>query len=407
MAVDFGSMNVGALRAFVRDHGIRRGTEVVLATRETLLKWIDESGAAAGAASASAGAGAGASVPSTSGAAVAENLNAASVAAAVRPSVLPGVGAGAGDLTAAAGALAAAVAAMVKPSAPGVDREAVEEIARAVAAEVLADARRVVHEVRGPSGVHEVNGKVNNAFSDVLDLTAAGLPVLMVGPAGTGKTHLAGQVAESLGLPFGFCSLSAGVTESKIIGSLLPTDGGRVEFVPGQFAKIYENGGVFLFDEIDNADPNVLVFLNSALANGELSIPGAGGRVLKKHKDCHILAAANTFGTGPNAQYTGRNRLDASTLDRFAVSTVKVGYDVEVEREIVRAFVGDEKAEKVLSACLDIRAAINTHGLKRIMSTRTISTVARMVAAGWSVEKCLDRYFVSWSDSDLIKVGRK
>lgn len=37
--------------------------------------------------------------------------------------------------------------------------------------------------------------------------------------------------------------------------------------------EFYEEGGVFLLDEVDAADANVLLVINQALANGHLPVP--------------------------------------------------------------------------------------------------------------------------------------
>jgi cobaltochelatase CobS len=98
---------------------------------------------------------------------------------------------------------------------------------------------------------------------------------------------------------------------------------------------VYENGGVFLLDEIDAADANAMVAINAALANRVMANPN--GKVHVRHDKCFILAAANTWGRGGDHQYVGRNQLDAATLDRFVLSTIGVEYDLELEVTLVRA----------------------------------------------------------------------
>ncbi|NBT36412.1 MAG: hypothetical protein EBT03_12915, partial [Betaproteobacteria bacterium] len=39
------------------------------------------------------------------------------------------------------------------------------------------------------------------------------------------------------------------------------------------------------------------------------------------------ISAANTMGLGANGRYTGRNRLDAATLDRWAMGRIRVHFD--------------------------------------------------------------------------------
>lgn len=64
--------------------------------------------------------------------------------------------------------------------------------------------------------------------------------MLLIGPAGCGKTTLAQQIADGLGLRFGMISLAAGISESALVG--------RFVYVPASFVDFYENGGLFLLD---------------------------------------------------------------------------------------------------------------------------------------------------------------
>jgi cobaltochelatase CobS len=155
-------------------------------------------------------------------------------------------------------------------------------------------------------------------FPLVLNCVASRVNIMLVGPAGSGKTTLCFNIAKELGLDFDL--IPVGPMTSK--GDLLGMRNANGEYVETGFVKIYRNGGVFLIDEIDAGHAGVLTILNAALANGHLSTPGG---LVKKHKDCIIIAGANTFGTGANRQYVGRNQLDAATLDRFAF--IEVPYD--------------------------------------------------------------------------------
>ena len=147
----------------------------------------------------------------------------------------------------------------------------------------------------------------------------------LYGPAGTGKTQLAETASEAINLPFYPLSVCGQTTKSDLLGYTTAT-GSYIETV---FRKAYENGGVFLLDEIDNGNPNVTAVLNSALANGVCTFPD---KVVKRHPDFVCIACANTFGTGASAEYIGRNPIDAATLDRF--KQIFVDYDEELETEL-------------------------------------------------------------------------
>ena len=107
-------------------------------------------------------------------------------------------------------------------------------------------------------------------------------------------------------------------------------------FGESRFLQIWRDGGVFLMDEMDAADPNMLLVVNNALANDRLDNP-VNGEDYVKHPDAILVAACNTLGTGADAQYTGRNQLDFSTLDRWRMGRVFVGYSESIEESVMFA----------------------------------------------------------------------
>lgn len=172
----------------------------------------------------------------------------------------------------------------------------------------------------------KLTGRVFPQLPRLIKLAKLGLYSLLVGPAGCGKTTAAGQLAQSLGLQFGSVCLTAGASETWLFGRQTPTG-----FIEGAFAKIYREGGVFLADEMDAADANLLLSINTALSHNSIINP-MNGEVLTKHKDFVFIAAANTNGKGASHVYTGRSRLDAATLDRMVI--IDVDYDTKLEREL-------------------------------------------------------------------------
>lgn len=235
-------------------------------------------------------------------------------------------------------------------------------------------------------------------FKRVLQLAAAGKNVLLVGPAGCGKTHLAEQVAEALGRRFGAISCTAGASESQLTGWLLPTgEGGRFEYNPSVFVDLYENGGVFLLDEIDAADPNMLLVINQALANGHFFLPQRRENPeVKRHKDFVCIAAANTYGHGGDMVYAGRERLDGATLDRFRIGITPLDYDASLEEQLVDS--------RLLSWGRAARARIAELRLRRVLSTRFLIDATDMLRAGWSHREVVDSFFSDWSAEERSKV---
>jgi MoxR-like ATPase len=191
------------------------------------------------------------------------------------------------------------------------------------------------------------------------------------------------------------------MSEGQLLSRLIPTgEGGMFEYLISEFVRLYENGGDFLFDEIDAADSNTLLVLNAALANGHLAVSNRPGNpVAKKHPDFVCIAAANTYGTGADRQYVGRNQRDESTLDRFRIGQIEMDYDPDVEKVLCP----DDELRNLLQG---IRQMARAAKIRRIVSTRFLRDGNTMKRAGMSNEQIVSRLVVGWTRDELAKVGR-
>ena len=172
--------------------------------------------------------------------------------------------------------------------------------------------KQQVLKVVTDNGDNLVKGVKHMQLPSLINMVGAGLNVMLTGSAGSGKTYASAQVAEALGVKFYALSVGAQTSKSDIVGFI--DAGGTYRTTP--FRQAYEKGGVFVMDEIDAGNSNVLIQINSALSNGICSFPD---KQVKAHKDFHFIATANTYGKGESMKYVGRNRLDAATLDRFTI----------------------------------------------------------------------------------------
>lgn len=278
------------------------------------------------------------------------------------------------------------------------------EIASRVAAEAVAAAKnglvKIDYTVNDKPFAH-VEGTHHKAMDAVLLRVRAGLKnILLVGPAGCGKTQLAQDIAKAVGREFACVSCTAGMSESALTGRNIPNlQTGKTEFQGTDFVRLYENGGVFLLDEFDAGDPNVMLVINSALANGHMSVPNrADNQTAKRHPDFVLIAAANTWGNGASRMYVGRNQLDASTMSRFAGAVIEVDYDRELEAQLVTD-------NKLRAAVWHMRDKVNELKLRQVMGTRELISAARLLAAGMAHSDIYRALTVSWTPDERSKVG--
>lgn len=191
---------------------------------------------------------------------------------------------------------------------------------------------RSIMAERGIEEIERTNGrkeKPHKLFGYALILAENRQPIMLVGPAGTGKSHLAAQLADFLKLSYGETPMSPGATRGDLLGR--HTIGG---FISAEFVELYGGGGVFNFEEIDASDASMLIVLNNALATDRL-YNSASGEMVERHADFIAVSTANTFGLGANREYTARERLDAATIDRWRMGRIFVTLDESVEESIL------------------------------------------------------------------------
>lgn len=235
---------------------------------------------------------------------------------------------------------------------------------RRVIDDALADQVKRI-EVKLPGAeAHEVKGLAHERFELLLKMAATRTNVLVTGPTGSGKTHGAENVAKALNLPFYYNG--AIDSEYKLKGFI---DAGGKVICPA-FRKAWENGGVYLFDEVDASLPSAVLSFNGALSNHICDFPD---KMVERHKDCIIIATANTWLGGSTFDYVGRMKQDAAFADRFAM--LYWGIDEKLER----ALCSNKDWVKFVQK---IRKAVVKQGLKVIVSPRATFNGERLLAAG-------------------------
>ena len=230
--------------------------------------------------------------------------------------------------------------------------------------------------IETPEGNIKEIGIQHKTFPIILKLVAHRKNIMLVGPAGSGKTTVCEKVSESLDLDFYSMSVGLQTTKSDILGFIHA--GGQ--YVSSLFRQAYEDGGVFCMDEIDAGNSNVLIIINSALSNGFCPFPDG---MVKRHKDFVFIGTANTYGLGSDRQYVGRNQLDAATRNRFAM--IEFDYDESFE------FVLSQDKKWTLHV-QSIRKAISDLKEKIICSPRASIEGSALISDGFSYDDLEDMY---------------
>lgn len=232
--------------------------------------------------------------------------------------------------------------------------------------------RQVEYKI-GDKVVKPATEVVHEEFETILKFVQADEPVMMVGPAGSGKNVLVSKVAKALDLDFYF---SNAITEEYKLTGFIDAMG---KYHETEFFRAFTKGGLFFLDEIDASIPETLVILNAAIANRYFDFPHLGK--VKAHDNFRVIAAGNTFGHGATYQYVGRNQLDAASLNRFAV--VEINYSKAIEKDIT-------SDKELIEFIREFRKACDKAGVNHIVSYRELGRLDKMInGAGLEIEKAI------------------
>ena len=232
----------------------------------------------------------------------------------------------------------------------------------------------------------ELTGLFHKDFEKICKIVASNIPLMLVGGAGAGKNYTLEQVAETLGLDF--YTTNSVNQEYKLTG-FIDANGNYHET---EFYKAFVNGGMFFLDEIDASSPEALIILNGAIANKYFDFPT--GRV-KAHKDFRVVCAGNTYGTGADMVYVGRNVLDGATLDRFVV--LQFDYDDNVEKQLAYD-------NELFNFIRDLRKAVSKTGLRYIISMRALINSTKLLEIGVDKKTILETTIIKNMQKDDLNL---
>lgn len=234
------------------------------------------------------------------------------------------------------------------------------------------------------------------------------LNIAVTGPAGNGKTSMALNCADALGIQPVLQPFTPQTTKSDLLGYMAANG----QFVASPFYEAFTKGKIFIADEFDAANPAIAVTLNAAVANRTLTFPNL--ETVKAHPNFRAVFVMNTLGRGADHQYTGRMRQDAATLDRMVYLEVPI--DKGLEAAIANVEKGSPAIDltkggrfsgnnEILGIVQSVREAIERLQMKYIVSPRATLHATAMHMGGfgknWIMDCCVWRG-MSETDRKLI-----
>jgi nitric oxide reductase NorQ protein len=212
---------------------------------------------------------------------------------------------------------------------------------------------------------------------DVFDAAwRSGLPVMLKGPTGCGKTRLVEHMADRFGVPLFTVCCHEDMTSSDLLGRFVLRDS-HTEWVDGPLTQAARQGGICYLDEVVEARQDAIVAVHSLSDHRrELNIERLGGLKLQAAEGFQLVVSYN-----PGYQSVLKD-LKMSTRQRL------VGIDLDfpppdLEKKILRQESGLDS--EILDDIIRLGQAIrrlDDVALRETASTRALVATATLVRAG-------------------------
>ncbi len=202
-----------------------------------------------------------------------------------------------------------------------------------------------------------------------------GLPLLLKGPTGCGKSRFVAHMAARLGRPLITVACHDDTTATDLLGRYL-IQGDETVWQDGPVARAVRRGAILYLDELAEARPDVIVAVHPLTDHRRELYLDRCDETLLAGPDFMLVASFNPF------YQRGLKELKPSTRQRF----VCLGFDypaAAVEEEIVASETGAERSmvRKLVALANKLRSAREL-GLAEVPSTRLLVDAAYLINSG-------------------------
>jgi len=230
-----------------------------------------------------------------------------------------------------------------------------------------------------------------------------GKNIMMVGPAGCGKTQAAKELPIATNRPFFYFNLGATQDPRATLIGNTHFKQGETTFDESAFVRaIQTENAVILLDELSRAHPEAWNILMTVLDEGQRYLrldEDVDSPTIQVAANVSFIATAN-IGT----EYTSTRVLDRALMDRFEIIEVDI-LSLSQEEDLLQKRYGNKVSTSLIHAVADIADATRKEWrseegkLSTMISTRMTVRVCELLADGFSLSEAAEVAIIPFFDA--------
>jgi nitric oxide reductase NorQ protein len=225
----------------------------------------------------------------------------------------------------------------------------------------------------------------------------------LIGPSGTGKTHVVYIVAEITGLPMWEINCGLQTSTYDLFGRYIGL--GKENWIDGQIIMWCRNGGILYLDEANMMKQDIATRLNPLLdTRGHIVLTEKDNEIVHRHPYGYLIIAMNPF----SSEFAGTKPLNAAFRRRMAVwinfDYLSVGEKIcpeEVALVQKRSGVDQDVAHKVVRVGAELRRQYKNGDLPYGPSPGDLMNWATLIADGSTPQKAAEETIIGTTSDDV------
>jgi nitric oxide reductase NorQ protein len=224
----------------------------------------------------------------------------------------------------------------------------------------------------------------------------------LIGPSGTGKTHIVYLVAELAGLPIWEVNCGLQTSSYDLFGRYIGL--GKENWIDGQIVMWCKIGGILYLDEANMMKQDVATRLNPILdTRGHIVLTEKDNEIVPRHRCGYMIISMNPF----SAEFVGTKPLNAALRRRMSVwinfDYLSIGDVVspdEVELVRKRANISEDIAKGIVRVGAELRRQYKNGDLPYGPSPGDLINWAVLVADGMTPLQAANETIVGTTSDD-------
>lgn len=227
----------------------------------------------------------------------------------------------------------------------------------------------------------------------------------LIGPSGTGKTHIVYLASEIAGLPMWEINCGLQTSVYDMFGRYIGL--GKENWVDGQIVSWARHGGILYLDEANMMKQDVATRLNPLLdTRGHMVLTEKDNEIIPRHPLAFVIISMNPF----SSEFAGTKPLNAAFRRRMSVwlnfDYLSVGNNVsdnEIELVEERGKVDKDTATKIVRVGAELRRQYKNADLPYAPSVGDMINWAQLASDGTPAPVAAEETIIAMT-SDSIEV---